>query len=60
MASDASTNLLIYDSLGRLAANYNESGEIKTISTEHLKPGLYFVRVKTQTGKFISSRFIII
>jgi hypothetical protein len=60
IASDEPTNVFIYDSLGRLARVVNESGAIKTIETAGLKPGIYVVRTKSQNGKYLAIRLVII
>ena len=60
LTSDAATQIQIYDRLGRLVAEVNESGMIKTVVTAGWRPGIYLVRVQPPGGKVLTARLLVL
>ncbi len=47
------TDLLVFDSLGRVVTESRMSQGTSTLYVDHLQPGLYFIRVGTEIRKWI-------
>jgi hypothetical protein len=60
LAGDQATDLVFYDSIGRLAARVRESGAIKTVSTTNLKPGIFLLRARTASGRSVTKRVVVL
>ncbi|MGV3504703.1 MAG: S8 family serine peptidase [Adhaeribacter sp.] len=59
LAGDQATDLVLYDSSGRVAWRYQESGAIKELPTAGLKPGIFLLRARTPGGRYLSARLVI-
>lgn len=59
LADDQATDLMLYDSSGRVARRYRESGAIRELPTAGLKPGLYLLRARTPSGRYLSARLVV-
>ncbi|MFD2248491.1 S8 family serine peptidase [Pontibacter ruber] len=57
--SSDTAELQLYDQLGRLMYETSEMGVIKEIPTAGLAKGLYFLRLKTESGSMISTRILV-
>ena len=54
--NDAEVNIVISDVLGKIVLAATIS--TRSISVENLKPGIYFVTFKTQSGAVAKAKFI--
>ncbi|MEJ8804445.1 S8 family peptidase [Pontibacter sp. H249] len=59
VAGDAA-HIQLYDQLGKLLHDSEEVGIIKTLDTTGLVKGLYILRVKSEAGKYIATRVLIL
>lgn len=50
----------LYDSLGRLLHEVEESGAIKTIQTAPLQKGTYIIQVQSESGSILSKRIVVL
>jgi hypothetical protein len=59
VASDVAI-VQLYDQLGKLVYESEEYGVIKQISTAGLKGGLYILRLKTETGNYVTGKVLVL
>lgn len=58
--NDQPTELILYDSIGRVVTRVREIGAIKTLSTTGLKPGIFFLRAQTANGRYLTKRLLVL
>jgi hypothetical protein len=56
---DQTVIIRLYDHLGRLLHEAEESGSVKTIPTDLLKKGSYTIQVQTGSGNILSKSVVV-
>ena len=59
LPEDQATDLVLYDSTGRVARQFRESGVIRELSTAGLQPGLFLLRARTASGRYLTGRLVV-
>ncbi|MBD1396532.1 S8 family serine peptidase [Pontibacter sp. JH31] len=59
VASD-SAQIQLYDQMGRLVLETTEAGVLKEVRTNGLKRGLYIVKVKSESGTYLTGKVLVL